>query len=436
MKKLAVAAVASLAALASSAAREDLASIRLAPVEKVSEAIVKVADFAGNSTFGTMAAMSLAASDATNMCGTGECVLSGDTALSGDLDKFVDSLDEKYAKAAGALPAGVIAQFKVFSPATRIAAQEIAKLAEEKEFAVQAEDIKRAAAIIGDAKEICIEARIEASALVFDMKCAFARGAKTLTLIPAPLADAKPLAFAKGSPLSAAATMAKGKFARCPVAAVNSVFAFLKSKGVNFRGIKAEKTAEGFGRFEVDLDAIIAYLVKDAEKEVSKLAGEDKDKFAKELQELQAAMGKVSCGQACGEDALVRTACYVKGAKGIADAQKTLERLMPEAAKEKCLCVGVAHYYAFGRLVLDALLKNAETAPLVAAIKGIVPMLPPFDNAGAAAMAWRDGDSVKARVRISAAEIRGFGTAISSIVAMFAQAAKVEVEEITEDDDD
>lgn len=433
MKKLAVAAVASLAALASSAAREDLASIRLAPVEKVSEAIIKVADFAGNSIFGPMAAMSLAASDATNACGTGACVLSGDTALSGDLDKLVESLDEKYVKAAGALPDGVIAQLKVFSPAMRIAAQEIAKLADDKDYAAQAEDIKRAAAIIGDAKEICIEARIEASAVVFDMKCAFARGAKTLTLIPAPLADAKPLAFAKGSPLGATATMAKGKFACCPVARVNSVFAFLKSKGINFRGIKAEKTAEGFGRFELDLDAIIGYLVKDAEKEVSKLAGEDEDKFVKEL---EAAMGKEACGQTCGEDALVRTACYVKGAKGIADAQKTLERLMPEAAKEKCLCVGVAHYYAFGRLVLDALLKNAETASLVAAVKGIVPMLPPFDNAGAAAMAWRDGDAVKARVRISAAEIRGFGTAISSIVAMFAQAAQVEVEETAEDDDD
>lgn len=421
MKKLLFAAVA-LTAAAAMAAKDKIATLQLAPMDKLVQTVGKLAEMSGNASLGMMAAASLPTSPATNFCGSSRVVVTGDK----DKKELAEMFDTEYEKGVAVLPDGVFARFTL-AEASRAYIEKMLDTAVAEKDITRAEADEAVAYLKGFSGGVLDIAVSDAGvSLLADMK--FADGSKMLGFRRCSL-DSKPLSPISGAPLAAGAT--SGKYGLEPVEMFNRILAILAKHGVaGFDGVKA--SMEGcVNRFDIDAKRIVAWC-KD-EKNKAAIAKVDGDKIEKDFESLKS---EACTGFKHGEG---RTflAVYMAGAKGGESASAALARILPESSSvKKCFGAFIVKYYSLLKTVFAAVAGDA-TVDSDGLLKQILPTLPSDAGSGVAGIYWMEGGSVKMLVRFSAGEIKGIGTSIAGFSAAFAmKAAAATIEEDEEDDDD
>ena len=402
MKRFATAALAALAAAAAFAAREQISSIQLAPVEKLTQSIVKFFDACGNSAFGPMVAMGVAGGETTNCCGTSRWVFSVDPVDCKNTSEIFDTIEKKSEKAA-ALPNGVCIRVVLEKKAMDLAVKSLEEIKDT-------EDCKELCS--GDSEELvaylkgCNGAKLDIAfgdgGLSFDFEIDSPELAAKAA--ESPFKGGNPLAFAKGHPvLAVASAKGAGRGAMDVWKRFSEALAKRNIKTTGF--VKASIDQDGNERFDLDVKAAIGYFKGEGEKAVEEAF--ESDSF---LDEMRVAM---SGGKS--EKPEVRAAFYVKGIESGETAANAFSRILPESAGKPVAQACVANYYEFLKCVAASMKESGDKNAKM--LESILPVLPETGGSGIAAMCWSEGGKLQILTRITPVELRGFGMGISAAMA-------------------
>ncbi len=245
-----------------------------------------------------------------------------------------------------------------------------------------------------------------------------------------PLA-ADPLAFAGKSAVNAA-SQAEDSGSRCDMTAEqwSRLLGVFKKHEIDVAAFLARESADGKSVYTFDIAALLSYCEK-----MEGLVKFDCEKFFEDLTQAFKDDKIEVKGPACS---------YAFTVKGFESQWSVAERYtatLPEAAAKKPFSVGFASISSFVKAIVPHAVAQipAERREIM---KPIFDSLAVEQKRGIASACWREGDDIKAIVRVSSDEIRGLGGVFAGVMSLYAMnpcggsACELDDDDLDDDDDD
>ena len=254
--------------------------------------------------------------------------------------------------------------------------------------------------------------------------CAMKPGSKYEHVGETPLSSATPLAFA-GRDSVCASAYGKGLLSYDFYNYCTGLKGIFEKRGVKTDFCDVSK-AGTVTTMSFDIPGAIAYFTGAGKDALQKMFAADENDVI--LNELSSLMPTGLFNQP--EQSF---SFRVKGLTAYATPSERIARAVPDLGTRKYNAMCVLSLYSIVKGVVGIVADTPVAADSRATIKGVISALPPDTGADIVMLSWREGGVVKGMLRITPAEIRGIGTAVTTIIAMTSSSSAGNV---TDDDDD